>query len=450
MESDPFTGQQDAASAVTTASASASAIANANAPDAANVDVPDTTSVDVLIVGQGIAGSVLAYTLMEAGFSVCVVDDGHKTSASTVAAGMINPVLGRRLSKAWEIEKCLPLAIGLYTRLEAHFGQHFFFPKRILRLIDSEKEAEYLQKRLADTAFSPYLGALHPPGTSGGNGNDTGNTGSSFDTDSSFSTGSGIDTDSASANARDASTPDATTDAPDATTDALRMDDALGSIEINGGGFLDTCALLTALRGYFVQQGSLVEAQFDHSRLDLGIVGKVRWGGITAGRIVFAEGWRILHNPLFAAYDFQPTRGQILTVQAEQPLPEHIINRSKWLIPQGGREAWLGSTYERGHTEATTTAEGRCEILGKVQSFLPNNRLSVIGQRAGIRLACRDFIPRAGFLPGDARIGIFNAFSSKANCFAPYLAQCMADHLRKGTPLPQQADISQKKTRNAQ
>lgn len=370
--------------------------------------------VDVLIVGQGMAGSVLAYTLMEAGFCVCVVDDGHKTSASAVAAGMIAPVLGQRLSKAWEIEKCLPLALGLYGRMEAHLRKRFFFPRRILRLIDSEQEAELLQKRLTDAAFLPYLGPLYPP--------------------------AGANRDGDAAGTVEKNEPAA----------ALRIGDEFGSIAITGGGYLGTCGLLAALREYFVQQGSLTEARFDHTELDLGTAGAVRWRHISAKRIIFAEGWRILHNPLFAAYDFQPTRGQILTVQAAQPLPADILSRSKWLIPQSGQQAWIGATYERGKTEITNTAKGRREILAKVQSFLPDNPLMVVGERAGIRLSCRDFIPRAGFLPDDPRIGVFNAFSSKVNCFAPFLAKCMAEHLRHGTPLPQQADIGQKKTRAEQ
>lgn len=355
-------------------------------------------TLDAIIVGQGIAGSVLAYTLLQRGLSVRIVDDGHKTSASMVAAGMVNPVLGQRLNKAWEIELCLPAAIELYRHLEQVFGKQFFFPKRILKLINTEKEAEFLEKRLQDPSFAPYLGALHAP-------------------DSNIEAGGN------------------------------QLRDEFGSIEITGGGYLDALSLLESLRGFFDSRGLLVQQAFTHADVDLRTEGLVRWQGLAARRIIFAEGWRIMQNPFFAAYSFQATKGQILTVSSERPLPDHVVNRSKWLIPQGETQAWIGSTYERDQTEPTLTAEGRREILNKVQSFLPGNPLTVQSQRAGIRLACHDHIPRVGFLPAQPRIGVFNAFSSKGNCFAPYLANCMADNILNGTPLPPKADIARKKVR---
>jgi glycine/D-amino acid oxidase-like deaminating enzyme len=47
--------------------------------------------VNYIIVGQGIAGSILYYTLTKAGANCVVVDDNKSNSASRVAAGLINP-----------------------------------------------------------------------------------------------------------------------------------------------------------------------------------------------------------------------------------------------------------------------------------------------------------------------------------------------------------------------
>ena len=54
---------------------------------------------DTLILGQGLAGSALAWHLIEAGERVCVIDDGHCRSSTRVAAGLINPSY-RRLVNA--------------------------------------------------------------------------------------------------------------------------------------------------------------------------------------------------------------------------------------------------------------------------------------------------------------------------------------------------------------
>ena len=66
---------------------------------------------DFLIVGQGVAGSLLAWFLLHAGKSVVVVDDGHKHAASITSLGLINPVIGVRLRGS------LSLVVFFYTFL---------------------------------------------------------------------------------------------------------------------------------------------------------------------------------------------------------------------------------------------------------------------------------------------------------------------------------------------
>ena len=50
----------------------------------------------VLIAGQGLAGTLLAWELERAGRDFLVVDPGHGASASRVGAGLVNPVTGER------------------------------------------------------------------------------------------------------------------------------------------------------------------------------------------------------------------------------------------------------------------------------------------------------------------------------------------------------------------
>ena len=53
-------------------------------------------TVDFIVVGQGIAGTLLAFDLIEARKSVAIIDVNLKASATRVAAGLINPVGMRR------------------------------------------------------------------------------------------------------------------------------------------------------------------------------------------------------------------------------------------------------------------------------------------------------------------------------------------------------------------
>ena len=64
--------------------------------------------VDYLIIGQGLAGSLLVHELQKAGKSCFVLDDPKQIKASEVAAGVVNPVVFRRLTKSWLIDELYP------------------------------------------------------------------------------------------------------------------------------------------------------------------------------------------------------------------------------------------------------------------------------------------------------------------------------------------------------
>lgn len=54
---------------------------------------------DYLIIGQGLAGSILGYTLLERGKKVLVLDEPKFQNCSKIAAGICNPITGRNLVK---------------------------------------------------------------------------------------------------------------------------------------------------------------------------------------------------------------------------------------------------------------------------------------------------------------------------------------------------------------
>ena len=60
--------------------------------------------VDYLIIGQGLAGSLLAWELIQRRCSVVVVDNGNE-NASQIAAGLINPITGMRFVKYYSLRQ---------------------------------------------------------------------------------------------------------------------------------------------------------------------------------------------------------------------------------------------------------------------------------------------------------------------------------------------------------
>ncbi|MEY3190936.1 MAG: hypothetical protein RIS10_1053, partial [Pseudomonadota bacterium] len=77
-------------------------------------------TIDFLIIGQGLAGSLLAWELINRGCNVIIVDNG-KENASQIAAGLINPVTGMRFVKSTNVDDLLPTAKQCYAQLDTIF-----------------------------------------------------------------------------------------------------------------------------------------------------------------------------------------------------------------------------------------------------------------------------------------------------------------------------------------
>src|SRR5260221_10948021 len=112
--------------------------------------------VDILIIGQGICGTFLSLELERAGLSHLIIDEVRPFAASRAAAGLINPVTGRRLVTTWMIDELLAFAQERYGQLATLLGASFlekvhvtdFFPTAQMRLAflrRLEEDGSYLR-----------------------------------------------------------------------------------------------------------------------------------------------------------------------------------------------------------------------------------------------------------------------------------------------------------------
>ena len=104
---------------------------------------------DTIIVGHGIAGAVLAHTLMERGQRVRVIDAGEPVTSSKIAAGIVTPITGQRLARSWRVDTFWPAA-------ERFFGDAW---RRIphVRLLQNDDERRRWAEKKSDPEFSCFL-----------------------------------------------------------------------------------------------------------------------------------------------------------------------------------------------------------------------------------------------------------------------------------------------------
>ncbi len=112
---------------------------------------------DFIIAGQGLAGTTLAWHLVEAGQRVLVLDSGEPITPSKIAAGLITPITGQRLALTWRGQDVLPAAQKFYARIEALTGKTFYYARHAVRLFQSDEERLAWSERSQQPGFRDYL-----------------------------------------------------------------------------------------------------------------------------------------------------------------------------------------------------------------------------------------------------------------------------------------------------
>ncbi|MBP6516940.1 MAG: FAD-binding oxidoreductase, partial [Chitinophagales bacterium] len=79
-------------------------------------------------------------------------------AASGIAAGLINPITGKRFAKTWMADALFPFANATYASIQQTIGQPFFQPINIMRLADTISQVNDWEARAQNDAFKPYIG----------------------------------------------------------------------------------------------------------------------------------------------------------------------------------------------------------------------------------------------------------------------------------------------------
>jgi len=328
--------------------------------------------VDYLIAGQGLAGSWLAWFLMQQGKRVLVADARSGAHSSRVAAGIINPVTGKKMVLTWLAGELFPFAHSIYPKLERFFGKRFFYPLPVVRVFNSAKQANDWSVKAADQEAAPFIDEDFRP-------------------------------------------------------DMEQLNAPHGHAVFRYGGWLDTEIFLDEMRGYLVKHDALVERNIAYAELKLENAG-VSWKGFEAESIIFCEGWKVKENPWFRHLEIYPNKGEVLTIRCPDLNDEAILNKGVFLLPLGNGFFRAGSTYEWERIDLEVTEEGRTFITTKIKRLvrLP---FEVTEQQAGLRPATQDRRPFIGTHPDEKRLHIFNGLGTKGVTLAPYFARQMAAYL---------------------
>jgi glycine oxidase len=339
---------------------------------------------DYIIVGQGIAGSVLSHLLMQERKKIVVIDNNPKSSSSKVAAGLYNPVVFKRLSKSWMIDKVLPFADDLYQSMEQDFGEKIHFKKSIAKIFVNEEERQFWLKKAGQTEMRDYL------------------------TSQIISLSS-------------------------------KVNNSLGASPVLRSGYLDVNKMLSLISREIREKAEYFEEEFEHSELIVDPKA-IKYKDIRAKKIIFCEGHKGALNPHFSWLPFALTKGEMLIVEIKDFEKDYIVNKGVFILGIGNNLYKVGATYEWQDLTETTTKKAREELTGKLEKVI-NVEYRLVDQVVGIRPTVKDRRPFLGNHPQMKNVFIFNGMGTKAVLLAPYFGAQMVDFMEKGIPLNKECDI---------
>ncbi|MCX6276252.1 MAG: FAD-dependent oxidoreductase [Bacteroidetes bacterium] len=340
---------------------------------------------DYILVGQGIAGSLLAWYLIKNKKTVILIDSKNESSASLVAAGIIHPITGRRIVKTWMADELLPFANDAYREIEIQFEEKILHPLGIVELLSNPKEYNDWMARSGEKELSGYI-------------------------DNSDSI----------------------------ATYAKYLQPFYKSITVNRASWVNTGTLLRTLRNYFLQQQILIEEKFKIDSLSKTENG-VMYHDISASGVIFCEGIEAMENPYWWHLPFLPSKGEVLTIRAEMNL-DHILNRKIFIQPLGMNLFRVGSTYSWDQIDNLPSEAGKEFLISQLRSIL-KIPFEVVDHKAAIRPTVKDRRPFLGLHPKHDQIGIFNGLGTKGCLLAPYFAHHFAGYLSGKNELMQEVNV---------
>lgn len=343
--------------------------------------------VKYLIVGQGIAGTVLAHSLEDEHLDFHIIHQRQPGESSSIAAGIINPITGKYFVKSWQIDLLLPFAKKKYEFWEEKLQCKFYFPRIILRSIHDVAEQNDWLSKTADPAVKHYI-----------------------------------------------------SDYKEVTKYEWLNNAPLGYGQTIGAGQVKWHDFLVKSADYWVENGYYTNALFDYNEMKITNDGIV-YGDFLADQIIFCEGYFMQKNPWFNYLPLDGAKGEALLVKIEKVKLDAILKHKFFLAPFSEDVFWAGATnkWEFSHI---FPEEDDVAFLQKEVSKMLQIPHEFIQQLVGIRPTVRDRRPLIGRHPVHPRLLLFNGLGTKGTSLAPYWANHFVDYLKLNTQLSKEVNIS--------
>lgn len=315
---------------------------------------------DYIIIGQGIAGTLLSYFLNLNNKSHWVIDQARPNNASRVAAGLINPLSFKRYTPIGSAAQIFPAIDSFYRQLEEFTQASFWNTIPILKYLPTTFEQnDWVHKSDQYPAFF--------------------------------------------------------------AAESVKEFPSFG--KVLQSGYINTSVFLDSYQKKLQQQDAFLEGSVDYYQIkpyaqhvELVHSGKM----YSAQKLIFCEGFQIVNNPFFQHISLSPTKGEVLTLQTEELLDlDYILHLHGFIIPLAKNIFKTGSTYDTTDFSIAPTENAKQTILETWHALFPKIPYKIIEHRAGIRPNARNRKPFLEKHPQHPSLFALNGLGSRGLAIGP-------------------------------
>lgn len=336
-----------------------------------------------MIVGQGLAGTVLSWELYKAGATLRVINEESENTSSMVAAGIYNPITGHKMAKTWKADELFSQIEPFYREIGDTIDRKILFECGVYRPFISIAEGNDWEGRKSSGLYEQFLEGIHHSSIKNG-----------------------------------------------------AINDSFGGLMLKSAGYVDVAGLIFAFRLWLKNRNLYQEGSFDESLLQFSDDG-VTYENIEVKKVIFCQGVSG-SSSYFNWLPFNPVKGELMDVSTDASF-DFILNRGAFMVSVGKKIFRLGATY-RWNLGGGFQEETEQELLEKINNVF-SGELKVIEKKFGIRPATKDRRPFIGIHPNIEQLAIFNGFGSKGVSLTPFFGAQFARHLLYQEQIDKEVDI---------
>ena len=311
--------------------------------------------------------------------------------SSSVAAGVINPITGKRYVKSWRIDELLPAARDMYQAIEKLLNISIWQERTLLRTLQNVEDENQWLLRSSYADYAAYC------------------------------------------------TEKCTPSVLEYLKNTINNDFHAFAV-IKHAAQVHIPALMKHFRQYLMAQDCYFQDNFEHDDCILK-ENAVFYKELKAQKVIFCEGAKGVDNPYFKWLPYNLDKGELLIVKIPHFNLNHIFKHHISIVPLGDDLYWIGATNDWHFADAQPTEVNKQLIINELQKIL-KLPFEIIDHQAAIRPTVKDRRPFIGFHPDFEAVAIFNGFGTKGASLIPYWANQFSDVLlSNGIPSERGGDI---------